>query len=204
MQDELLVFSNATDLATYYNALPRPWVAMRTWSAWARIDLETLGTPFDELELEDLQRLPLFRAPPHYSREKYVMNASSGVAIINVHGVYQSPTGLGFPGQPLKADAPEGAPWPEQQLLMDPSLAYHFHFTNVGRDRGRAKRISDQVQDSRVQATLAAQMNTTRGKLLASRVKQVREWRLQHPELQLAKKARDLSAPEGTVCINCG
>ena len=197
--------NQTTDLASYYNSLPRPWVAMRTWSAWARMDLDALKTSFDTLELSHLQALPLFRAPPHYSREKYVLNASSGVHVINVHGVYQTPTGLGFPGQPLKSDAPKDAPWPEQQLLMDPTLAYHYHFTNIGRARGRNKLISDEVSDSRVQQTLAAQMETTRGKALQARVKLVKEWREQHPELQIQKKKRDPSKPEGTDhnCHNC-
>ena len=202
MQDELLVFSNATDLSTYYNSLPRPWVAMRTWSAWARIDLDSLHVEFDALELHHLSELPLYRAPPHYSREKYILNATSGVLLINVHGVYQTPTGLGFPGQPLKDDAPLGAPWPEQQLLQDPSLTYHFHFTNVGRDRGRNKRISDEVVDSSVQKAIAAQLNTPRGKLLTQRVEQVAQWRKENPDKALIKKKHDPSVPEGTVCLN--
>jgi hypothetical protein len=176
---------------------------MRTWSAWARVDLEGLGAAYDELELKHLLAKPLHRAPPHYSREKYVMNASSGVHIINVHGVYQTPTGLGFPGQPLANNSPPGTPWPEQQLLMDPSLAYHFHFTNVGRDRSRASKIpADEVRDSRVAETVRAQMDTPRGRLLKARTEAVEAWRAANPDAVVQRKRPTM--PEGTVCLNCG
>jgi hypothetical protein len=194
---------NHTSLASYYGGLPRPWVAMRTWSAWARVDLEGLGASYDELELKHLLARPLHRAPPHYSREKYIMNASSGVHIINVHGVYQTPTGLGFPGQPLANNSPPGTPWPEQQLLMDPSLAYHFHFTNVGRDRGRASKIpADEVRDSRVQEIARAQLETPRGRQLKARAEAVEAWRKANPDRVVQRKRPTM--PEGTVCLNCG
>jgi hypothetical protein len=51
---------------------------------------------YDSLTVDHIEALPLTRAPIHYSREKYVLNASSGVPVINVHGVYEVKTGLGF------------------------------------------------------------------------------------------------------------
>ena len=69
---------------------------MRSWSAWSAVDLEGLNVTYERLELHHIGALPLTRAPPHYSREKYVLNASCGVPVINVHGVYEVKTGLGF------------------------------------------------------------------------------------------------------------
>jgi hypothetical protein len=132
---------------------------MRSQSAWSSIDLAKLNASYDALEVEHIAALPLARAPVHYSREKYVLNASCGVPVINVHGVYEVTTGLGVPGQP----APAGQPWPEPQLLMDPSLAYHFHFVNVGRDRSRDRFVGDRTIDARAQETIRAQLDSPRG-----------------------------------------
>ena len=141
-------------------------IAMRSWSAWARINLAAAGASFDELELRHLLAAPLERAAPHYSREKYVLNASSQPTLINVHGVYEVPTGLGFPGQALtEDDLRKGiTQWPAPQLLMDPSLAYHFHFVNVGRDRSRDKGLSDLTLDPRAADIIKANLDTPRGK----------------------------------------
>ena len=87
---------------------------------------------------------------------------------------------------------------------MDPSLAYHFHFTNVGRDRSRAEKIpTDETNDNRVAETVRAQMATERGRTLTARVAAVKRWRVEHPEQQRVKQARDFSAHEGTACPNC-
>ena len=55
--------------------MPTPWVAMRTQSAWAAVDLDAAGATYDALELEHIGAAPLRRAPVHYSREKYILNA---------------------------------------------------------------------------------------------------------------------------------
>ena len=150
---------------------------MRSQSAWTRIDLEGVNASFDGLELQHISAAPLSRAPVHYSREKYVLNASCGVPLINVHGVYEVPAGLGVPGQPLFKDVFGRMPtvWPEPQLLMDESVAHHFHFVNVGRDRSRDKFISDATVDSRAQETIAAQLDTPRGRIYSRKVQQLRE-----------------------------
>jgi hypothetical protein len=172
--DELLVFENHTDLRSFYRSIPAPWTAMRSQSAWSAIDLTALNASFDALELSHVARLPLKRARIWYEREKYVMNASCGIPLINVHGVYEEPTGVGFAGMPetwageqggvYGKDEPDGVGrrlW--RQLLLHASVAHHFHFVNVGRDRLRDKYVDGGVLDARAQQTIEAQMASPRG-----------------------------------------
>lgn len=154
---------------------------MRSQSSWSVIDLITLNTTYDKLELSHVEKLPLRRARIWYEREKYVLNASCGIPLINVHGVYEEPTGVGFPGDPTSwagdlggvegKDEPDGVgrhPW--RQLLLHASVAHHFHFVNVGRDRSRDKFVADGVLDTRAQDTIRKQLETPRGKALKRKV----------------------------------
>lgn len=78
------------------------------------------------------------------------------------------------PGQPV---VEEGVAWPESQLLMDPSVAYHFHFVNVGRDRSRNRFVGDATVDARAQETIRSQMKSPRGAALKRKQALVREKR---------------------------
>ena len=90
--DEALVFRRHVDLHAFYDSLGAPVAALRTQSAWARVDLEGLGgLSAEALTVDSLAARPLTRAAVHYSREKYAVNTSraAGVSLVNVHGVYQ-------------------------------------------------------------------------------------------------------------------
>ena len=154
---------------------------MRSQSSWAAIDLQTLNTTYDKLELLHIEKLPLKRARIWYEREKYVLNASCGIPLINVHGVYEEPTGVGFPGDPLTwkgitggvfgKDEPDGVGkrvW--RQLLLHATVAHHFHFVNVGRDRSRDRYVDGGVFDTRAQETIKKQLDSPRGLALKKKV----------------------------------
>lgn len=140
-QDEILVFPGHADLRSFHASLrPVTWAALRSKSTWTKIDLDKLATQYNTLTIDHIAAAPLIRTDIDYRREKYAVNTSTGtgITIVNVHGVYQVETGLGTP----KADGPP-------QTLMDESLAYHFHFVNVGRDRSRERYVDHPVEDGR-------------------------------------------------------
>ena len=148
--DELLVYRAHADLHAFFDEEPglaAPFAALRTQSAWARVDLEGLGAQAERLTVDSVAARPLTRAPVHYSREKYAVNTSraAGVSLVNVHGVYQVPCA---PRMTTPATAAAQG-WP--QALLDEAVGFHFHFVNVGRDRNRGDRVSGDgvVEDAR-------------------------------------------------------
>ncbi len=143
MQDELLVFPKHDDLRSFHASVYKPWLALRSKSTWTRIELEEVGVTYNTVTIDAIAAAPFTRTEIDYRREKYIMNTSYGanadaITIVNVHGVYQVATGVGIPS----AEGP-------LQVLMDESLAYHFHFVNVGRDRTRDSYVDKPTKDSR-------------------------------------------------------
>ena len=58
---------------------------------------------------------------------------------------------------------------------MDPSVAYHFHFVNVGRDRSRNRFVGDATSDTRVQETIRDQLDSPRGKVWQRKAKALKD-----------------------------
>ena len=100
--------------------------------------------------------------------------------------MYEVATGLGWPGQAVKP----GKPWPDAQLLMDASVAYHFHFVNVGRDRSRDRFINDATIDTRAQETVVAMLDTPRGRVWQRRAAALKAQRDADPAWAATQRAR--------------
>ena len=145
--DELLVFSKHADLHSFFDWLaPQgPFAAVRTQSAWAKVELDALGTSAERITIDHIAALPLTRSNVDYSREKYAVNTSriAGVSLVNVHGVYEVETAP----RPTTPEAARADGF--SQLLLDEAIAFHFHFVNVGRDRSRERLLRKHIKDPR-------------------------------------------------------
>ena len=189
--DEALVFRAHVDLHAFYDSLGAPVAALRTQSAWARVDLEGIGAAAaaqlggggggdggggggggggdgrgaplrpEALTIDSLAARPLTRAAVHYSREKYAVNTSRAAGVSLVN-VHGVYQVPCAPRMTLP-DTAAAQGWP--QALLDEAVGFHFHFVNVGRDRNRGDRVSGDgvVEDARA-AEMAQELLARRGR----------------------------------------
>lgn len=147
--DELLVLPAHKSLGDIVDSWPYPSTAIRTQMAWTQIHLDQLAVTPAELRLKHLAQLPLTRGPVKAGREKYFLNTSSTVQIVNLHGVYTLKT-LSMEGKP---------PPPMSQVMAKHDTLYHVHLWNVGtKNRGASVmgEATERVQETRLQEHVAS------------------------------------------------
>jgi hypothetical protein len=147
--DELLVYPHHTSLDSFFDYLKKNNLSFSnliSQSSWTRVDLQSVGAEFNTLTVDHFAKAPLTRSNIHYERGKYAVNTSrheTGLTILNVHGVYN----IECAPRPTSPELASVNGF--RQFLMNETVAYHFHLTNVGRDRKRDGKVINPQEDSR-------------------------------------------------------
>lgn len=147
--DELLVYTHHSSLDSFFDYLAKENLSFSdliSQSSWARVDLQTVGADFNTLTVDHIAKAPLTRSNIHYERGKYAVNTSryeTGLTILNVHGVYN----IECAPRPTSPEIASLTGY--RQFLMNETVAYHFHLTNVGRDRKRDGKVINPKEDLR-------------------------------------------------------
>ena len=147
--DELLVYPQHASLDSFFDYLSKNNLSFSnliSQSSWTRFDLQSLGAEYNTLTVDHIAKAPLTRSNIHYERGKYAVNTSrqeTGLTILNVHGVYN----IECAPRPTSPELASVNGF--RQFLMNETVAYHFHLTNVGRDRKRDGKVINPKEDSR-------------------------------------------------------